>query len=78
MLVFLDRSKRADSHLEWKVRLFSVAAVVGLCGIYFDDRWLTGGAIVLLAGAILLRLLPSSEGEASPAEVLDEGEDAGG
>lgn len=75
MLVFVNRSKRADRHLEWKVRIFTVAAVLGLCGIYFDDRWMTGGAIVLLAGAILLRFLPG-EGRAD-AGGLEDPEDSG-
>jgi hypothetical protein len=75
MLVFLNRSKRSDPHLEWKVRIFAVAAVLGLCGIYFDDRWMTGGAIVLLAGAIFLRFLPGAG--RVPADELD-GDDGNG
>ena len=60
VLLFLDRSKRSDPHLEWKVRIFTVAAVLGLCGIYFEEGWMTGSAIVLLAGAVLLRFLPAA------------------
>jgi hypothetical protein len=53
-----DRSRRDDPLLEWKIRLFSVAAVVALAGIYLDDRRVTGGALVLLVGGVLLRFLP--------------------
>lgn len=58
MSPFLDRSKRSDPHLEWKVRLFAIAAVLAVCGIYFEERWMTGAAIALLASAMLLRFLP--------------------
>jgi hypothetical protein len=60
-----DRSLRADPFLEWKVRLFSVGAVVALVGIYLDDRWVTGAALVLLGAGVLLRFLP---GGSPPAE----------
>ncbi len=41
--------------------LFSVGAVVALVGLYFDERWMTGTAIVLLlGGGLSLRFLPSS------------------
>jgi hypothetical protein len=63
--MLLDRGRRAGKHLEWKVRLFGVAAVVGLGGIYLESRWVSGVAIVVLAGALALRLLP---GDADPGE----------
>lgn len=56
--MLLDRNRRAGKYLEWKVRLFSVAAVLALAGIYMDNRWLTGGAILLLLSGLLLRFLP--------------------
>ena len=58
-MVFLDRARRAGPYLEWKVRLFAVAAVLGLVGIYLNERWLTGTAIVLLFAGLLLRFLPT-------------------
>jgi len=61
--MFLDRKKRADRYLEWKVRLFSVAAVFALVGIYTESRWLTGVAIALLLGGFLLRFLPGGTEE---------------
>jgi hypothetical protein len=66
--LFHDRSKRSDTHLEWKVGLFSVAAVMGLGGIYFDERWMGLVAILLLASAMGLRFLPGPEIEEDEAE----------
>jgi hypothetical protein len=61
--MLLDRTKRADRYLEWKVRLFSVAAVFALVGIYMDNRWLTGTAIALLLAGFALRFLPDDTQE---------------
>lgn len=52
------RSRRDDPLLEWKIRIFSVAAAVTVVGIYFDERWMTGLALLLLAGGVLLRFVP--------------------
>lgn len=72
--MFASRSRRVDPHLEWKVRLFTVAAVMALAGMYFQERWMTGAAIVLLVGAIGLRFLGGGlSGEIDRAEdELDE------
>ena len=75
LVVFLDRRRRAGPYLEWKVRLFVLAAVLGLAGIYLEERWLTGAAIALLFGGLALRFLPTGE-EAEAAE--DDDEDEGG
>jgi len=69
--LFADRSGQSDRHLEWKVRIFSVAAVLVLVGIYLEERWMTGVAIVVLAGAMLLRLVP---GDARAAEASEDAE----
>jgi hypothetical protein len=68
----IDRRRRDDRYLEWKVWVFCLAAVFGLGGIYLDTRWLTGVAIVLLTSAMLLRLLPGGR-----RAVLDEDESDG-
>jgi hypothetical protein len=70
---FLDRSKRAGRWLEWKVRLFAVAAVLAMCGIYFEERWMTLLALVVLLGTMSFRFL----GERDSAGDADE-EDAEG
>jgi hypothetical protein len=53
-----DRRRRDDRFLEWKIRLFTVAAVLAMVGIFLEERWMTGTAIVLLLGGMLLRFLP--------------------
>jgi hypothetical protein len=71
--LFLDRSKRAGRWLEWKVRLFAVAAVLAMSGIYFEERWMTLGALAVLLGAMLLGFV-GRRGEATEDED-DEGPD---
>ena len=39
-----------------------MAAVVGLTGIYLEERWLTGSAIVILFAGIALRFIPVQGG----------------
>ena len=63
-----SRGGRAGRFLEWKVRLFTVAAVLGLTGIFRDDRRLTGIAIVILVAGLLLRFLPGASGPAAEGE----------
>lgn len=58
--------------MAWKVRIFSVAAALGLVGIALEARWLTGLAIVTLLAGFMLRFLPSSE-EGEGEEHDDEG-----
>jgi hypothetical protein len=72
--LFLNRSKRSDPHLEWKVRLFVVAAVLGVSGIYFEERWMGWVAILLLLSAMLLRFVGSS-GEGEEEDLEGDGED---
>lgn len=56
--MFVDRRRRDDRFLEWKVRLFTVAAVLALVGLYLEERWMTAAAILVLVVAMLLRFLP--------------------
>lgn len=58
LALFSYRRRDGDQWLEWKVRIFSVAAALTLGGIYLDERWLTGTAIAVLAGGLALRFLP--------------------
>lgn len=69
MVVRLDRSRRAGAHLEWKVRIFLVGAVLGLSGILLEERWLSGAAIAVLAAGALVRFLPGGR------DLTDDGED---
>lgn len=71
----LDRSKRAGPLLEWKVRIFVVGAVLGAAGMYLDEGWLTGAAIVALLGGMLLQhFLADTSGSDEPedAEGVDD------
>ncbi len=56
--MFVDRRPRDDRFLEWKVRLFTVAAVLALLGMALGERWLAGLAIAVLVVALSLRFLP--------------------
>lgn len=69
-MVFVDRRPREGRLLEWKVGLFSVAAVLTVVGLYLNERWMIGAAILVLVVAMLLRFLPGGG-------VVEEDEDDG-
>ena len=69
--MFHDRGRRAGKYLEWKVRLFSVAAVFAVVGMYLNSRWMTAAAMAILVAGLLVRFLPSGTDEA-PAPESDE------
>lgn len=53
--MFTNRSSdRPVRHLEWRVRLFGVAAILAIAGIGAEIGWLVNLAIVVLAGTMLL------------------------
>ncbi len=74
MLLFSDRRRREGRFLEWKVWIFSAAAVLVLTGMYLDERWMTGTAIVLLAGAMALGFLPGGANADPAGDAEDEPE----
>lgn len=62
VLVLIDRRRRRDSHhLEWRIRLFSIGAAMGLGGIWFESSWLVLAAITVLVSGFGLRFLPKDE-----------------
>ena len=68
LLVFIGRSGRPSSkYLDWKVYLLMAGSALILAGIYFDNRWVMWGALVLLATAFSVRFLPESDPEADDA-----------
>jgi len=74
--LLLDRSRRAGRYLEWKVRLFTVGALLALVGMYLEQRWMTGAAIGVLALGMGLRFLPGGR-ERHGTDVDDGDDDAG-
>lgn len=70
----LDRARSAGAYLEWKVRLFTVAAVLAVVGMYLKERWMTLLAIPVLLVALFVRFLPG----AVPPEEEGDGEEAAG
>lgn len=71
------RQRRDDPHLEWKVRILSVAIALALAGMYFEERWMTGVALALLAGAALLRLMSRRREDEALVEAHVESEESG-
>jgi hypothetical protein len=57
-----DRTRRAGPWLEWKVRIFVTGAVLGLAGIFLDERGLVVAALVVLALGVGIGLLPGGRG----------------
>jgi hypothetical protein len=74
-VIFLDRRPRGDDpHLEWKVRLFLVGAVVALLGMARGSAWLVSvGIVILLAGASL-RFFRRRGVDLPPEEDEDDGD----
>ncbi|HIB08809.1 MAG TPA: hypothetical protein EYO20_02985 [Gemmatimonadetes bacterium] len=46
--------------MEWRVGIFLAGAVLALAGIYLDEHWMTGLAIIILMAGIFIRFLPSA------------------
>ena len=65
----VDRSRdRPARHLEWRVRLLGVGAVVALAGIYFDSSWMVNVAIVILLTGFAIRFAPDRGAASDPSE----------
>ena len=70
MSLLLDRRRRPSHYLVWKIRIFGVAAVVALVGMYLNNPWITGTALVMLLLGMLLRFLPQPK---APKDESDPG-----
>jgi hypothetical protein len=55
----------ASPHLEWRIRLFGVGAILGVAGIVASLRWMIWLALAVLLVGVLLRFLPAVRSEAS-------------
>ncbi len=64
LMIFLDRSRRADQYpwLEWKVRLFVMGSVLAVGGMVMEEGWIIILAIVVLVAGFCLRFLPGGRG----------------
>jgi hypothetical protein len=55
-----DRSsEREIKHLEWRVRIFSIGAVIAVFGLYYDNVWVIWAALAVLLTGFLVRFLPT-------------------
>ena len=59
--MFFDRSRRAGRYLEWKVRLFTLGAVLAVVGMAMNQSWMTWTAIGVLVAGMMLRFLPGGK-----------------
>jgi hypothetical protein len=68
MSLFLSRRPRSSRHLAWKIRIFAVAALVAVVGMYLNNPYVTGAALVLLFVGMLLRFLPEPKPTDGPRQ----------
>ncbi len=85
MAFFHNRSTTSDPRfLEWKVRLFTIGAVLALAGMYLELDWMVALAIAFLVAGFTLRFVPrpdeddaSETGEEPGSESLRGPEEGG-
>ena len=68
MSIFIDRKPRSRRFLAWKTRIFAVAAVIALVGMYLNNPYVTGTALVLLLVGVALRFVPERMARPSDSE----------
>lgn len=54
--------KGRGRHLEWRVRILGVGAVLALAGMWAGEEWLVNLAIAVLVGGFLLRFVDERDG----------------
>jgi hypothetical protein len=74
--LFLDRSRGSRPHLELRVAVFVVGALLALGGMYLETRWLVGLAIFVLAAGMLVRFIPGGESPTDEPEREADDQDA--
>ena len=62
-MIFARRSKPSLEHLEWRIRLFGVGAILAMVGIWSGQGWLINLAIGVLVIGFALRFLRRREGD---------------
>ena len=60
--------KGGSARLEWRIRAFSLGAVLGLAGVYLDVSWLLTATLIVLAGGMALRVWPARDSESEEQE----------
>jgi hypothetical protein len=73
LLVFVDRSRKADDYpwLPWKVRIFLAGAALAVVGMALDSNVLVGIAMGVLVFGFMIRFLPGGKGVAEGEEEED-------
>jgi multisubunit Na+/H+ antiporter MnhF subunit len=66
--LFIDRKPRSRRFLAWKTRIFAVAAVIALVGMYLNNPYVTGTALVLLLVGVALRFVPERKVSAADSQ----------
>lgn len=66
-MIFARRSGERSPHLEWRIRLFGVGAILGMVGIWAQQGWLVNAAIAVLLVGFALRFRRRS-GDADASE----------
>jgi len=66
---------RSGQRLEWKVGVFTVGAVMALTGIFFEQRWLTGVAILVLVVGVFWRFPSTADSDSDGAPDITEATD---
>ncbi len=78
MAFFLRASSTPDTRfLEWKVRLFTIGAVLALAGMYLELHWMVGVAIGFLVAGFSLRFARAGSGDAGSREGSEEEDPTG-
>jgi len=54
----MRRARGPVRHLEWRIRLFGVGAILAVVGMAAAQPWLINVAIVVLVIGVLLRFAP--------------------
>jgi hypothetical protein len=57
--MFISRRRGQPSpHLEWRIRIFGVGAILAIAGMIADLSWMIWMALAVLLVGFLLRFLP--------------------